>query len=80
MGGRGSNEVFLFDTKTKKQKKVAEGGPETEYMNVQNSVVLAQDNRVIALTFNGQNEPCLIEYKKGDSEITLLRKYGNDSV
>ena len=55
MGSRESNAVFLFDTKRKQMKKVAEGGPVTEYMNIQNSVVKVMANKVIALTFNRQN-------------------------
>ena len=77
MGGYGRSgylsDVLIFDVIKIEITKVSEGF-NFRFTSDNNQIALVGGN-VIALVFDEDDIPCLIEWKKGQKNITVVHKY-----
>jgi len=76
MGGTdGENclsDVLVYDIDKKECQKVADGV--FKFTSDNNQITLVGD-KVVALVFDEDDTPCLIEWSKGEDQVTVLQKY-----
>ena len=71
------NDVFLYDTEAHSVTKVAGGDASdpTFYPNTNQLALVSHDTVVGLVGTDGNEDPCLITWKKGDAKIEVVRDY-----